>query len=286
METFQYHCPGTLTEALSLLQQYGGEARPLAGGQSLMPLLRGGMLTPRALVDLAGIPELRSLRWDDREGLFIGATVTQRELEVSPLLREKCPALAEAISRVASVPVRNLGTLGGNLCHAGAGADPPAILIAMSASAQITGPSGTRTLPMEDLIAGPYETVLADGEVLTSIQVPPPSSGARAVYLKHSVRAIDPAIIGVGATVELQDGLVHEVRIGMVGAGPRPVRARDAEQALRGRPPENDAIRQAALAAAEESEPLSDGYASAEYRRKMVRVFVRRALEQAVQSHA
>ncbi|MDO8689875.1 MAG: xanthine dehydrogenase family protein subunit M [Dehalococcoidia bacterium] len=286
METFQYHRPETLMEALRLLHQYGGDARPLAGGQSLMPLLRGGILTPRALVDLAGIPELRWLRWDDREGLFIGAMVTQRELEMSPLLQEKCPALAEAVSRVASVPVRNLGTLGGNLCHAGPGADPPAILIALNASAQIAGPSGLRTLPVEDLIAGPYETVLADGEVLTSIHVPPPCPGTRAVYLKHSVRAIDPAIIGVGAMVELQNGLVHEVRIGMVGAGPQPLRARAAEQALRGRPLEDDAIRQAALAAADESEPLSDGYASAEYRRKMVRVFVRRSLEQAAQSHA
>ncbi len=251
-----------------------------------MPLLRGGILAPRALVDLAGIRELRSLRWDDREGLFIGAMVTQRDLEMSPLVREKCPALAEAISHVASVPVRNLGTLGGNLCHAGAGADPPAILIAMGASAQITGPSGARTLPVEGLIAGSYETVLQDGEILTSIQVPPLPSGARAVYLKHSVRAIDPAIIGVAAMVEMQGGLVHEVRIAMLGAGPRPIRARAAEQALRGRPPENDAIRQAAQAASDESDPVSDGYASAEYRRKMVKVFGRRALEQAVQSHA
>lgn len=280
MEPFEYHRPETLAAALRLLQDYGGQARVLAGGQSLMPLLKDGLLAPQALVSLGGIPELRQLRWDDRQGLVIGAMVTQRELETSPLVRERYAALAGAISRVASVPVRNLGTLGGNLCHAAPGADPPAILIALGARVRIAGPSGERRLPLEDLFAGPYETVLGEGEVLAAIRVPPLPPGARAVYLKHSVRAIDPAMVGVGVMVDLQGGLVREARIGMVGAGPRPLRARAAEEALRGRPLEDSAIRQAAQAVASQAEPLSDAYASSEYRRKMAPVFLRRALVQ------
>ncbi len=280
MDTFEYYRPGTLAEALRLLQGSGGEARSLAGGQSLMPLLKDGILTPQVLVNLAGVPELRQIHWEERVGLSIGAMVTQREIETSPLVRERYPALAEAVSRVASVPVRNLGTLGGNLCHGGPGADPPAILIALGATVRIAGLSGGRTLAVEDLIAGPYETVLAEGEVLTAIQVPPMAPGARAVYLKHSVRAIDPAIVGVAALVAWQDRLVWETRIGIVGAASRPMRARSPEDELRGWPLDDAAICRAAEAAAGEADPLSDGYASAGYRRKMVAVFVRRALEQ------
>ncbi|MDP2935096.1 MAG: xanthine dehydrogenase family protein subunit M [Dehalococcoidia bacterium] len=279
MEPFQYHRPGTLSEALRLLQNHGGEARPLAGGQSLMPLLAEGILAPQVLVNLVDIPEMRELSWSDSGGLSIGAVVTQRNLELSPLVQARLPSLADAVSKVASVPVRNLGTLGGNLCHAGPGADPPAILMALNSSLRISGPTGERVLPVEDLFVGPYENALAEGEVLLAIQVPPMPAGAKAVYLKHSVRAIDPAIVGIGAMVQVRNGLVREARIGMVGAGPRPVRARGAEEALRGRPFDEDSIRNAAQAAAAEAEPLTDGYASAGYRRKMVAVFVRRALE-------
>ena len=250
-----------------------------------MPLLQGGIVSPLALVNLAGIAELQQLHWDAQEGLIVGSMVTQRQLETSPILRERCPALAEAISHVASVPVRNLGTLGGNLCHAGPGADPPAILAALGASVRIAGVSGTRTLPVEELFAGPYETVLADGEVVIAIHVPPPPKEASAVYLKHSVRAIDPAIVGIAAMIRLQDSLVQDVRIGMVGTGPQPVRGRAAEEVLADRPLDDTSIRQAAEAAADESQPLSDGYASAGYRRKMVAVFVRRALERLRQSN-
>lgn len=279
MEPFQYHRPGTLSEALRLLQNHGGEVRPLAGGQSLMPLLAEGILAPQVLVNLVDIPEMRELSWSDSGGLSMGAVVTQRDLELSPLIRARLPSLADAVSKVASVPVRNLGTLGGNLCHAGPGADPPAILMALHSSLRISGPTGERVLPVEHLFVGPYENTLAEGEVLLAIQVPPMPAGAKAVYLKHSVRAIDPAIVGIGTMVQVQDGLVREARIGMVGAGPRPVRARGAEEALRGRPFDEDSIRSAAQAAAAEAEPLTDGYASAGYRRKMVAVFVRRALE-------
>lgn len=278
MEPFQYHRPGTLAEALSLLQNHGGEARPLAGGQSLMPLLAEGILTPQVLVNLVDIPEMQELSWSDSVGLSIGAVVTQRNLELSPLVRARLPSLADAVSKVASVPVRNLGTLGGNLCHAGPGADPPAILMALNSSLRISGPTGERLPPVENLFVGPYENALAEGEVLLAIHVPPMPAGAKAVYLKHSVRAIDPAIVGIGAMVQVRNGLVREARIGMVGAGPRPVRARGAEEVLRGRPFDEDSIRKAAQAAAAEAEPLTDGYASAGYRRKMVAVFVRRAL--------
>lgn len=279
MEEFDYLKPGSLQEAVGILARNPGEAKVLAGGQSLMPLLKEGLITPRLVVNLAGIEGLRLLLWHEDEGLTIGAMVTQRELETSSLVREKCPALSEAVSRVASVPVRNLGTLAGNLCHAAPGADPPAILIALGALVEIYGNTGDRTIPVEDLFAGPYETVLADGEVISQIRVPPLPAAGRAAYLKHSVRAIDPAIVGVGAMVAVQDGLVREARIGIVGAGPRPLRLRGAEEALTGQPLEDSVMRKAAQVAAGETEPLTDSHASAEYRQKMVPVFVRRALE-------
>lgn len=284
MNPFEYHRPDNLQQALDLLGQYGPGARPLAGGQSLMPLLSGGMLSPDAVVSLAGIPELRRLDWDGQTGLTMGAMVTQREIETSALVQEKCPALAMAVSRVASVPVRNLGTLCGNLCHAGPGADPPAILIALGALLQVASAKGLRTLPVEDLFAGPYETILSDGELLVSVRVPRAPAGTRAAYLKHSVRAIDPAIVGVAAAVELHDGLARDVRIGMVGGSPQPARARAAEDLLRGRRLEPGVIREAAQAAAAESDPVTDGYSSAEYRRKMVPVFIRRTLERILES--
>lgn len=273
------HRPGTLDEALALLDERGDEAKLLAGGQSLLVLLRLGLVSPDALISLKHIPELATISERPDGGLAIGAMVTQFALTQDERIRGRYPALAEAAAAVASPPVRRLGTLGGNLCHADPTGDPPAALIALGAEVEIAASSGRRRLPVEDLFADYMETILAPHEVLAGVHIPPARAGMGAAYLKHRVRGTDTALVGVGAGLTLADDgeTCLEARIGLVGAGVTPIRAHEAEKLLRGRPATETAIEEAAAAAAAECVPFDDTEASEWYRREMVNVFVRRA---------
>jgi aerobic carbon-monoxide dehydrogenase medium subunit len=270
--------PTTLEEALSLLEQYGDEAKILAGGQSLLVLLRLGLVAPDRLISLKRIPELSAISEDEDDGLTIGAMVTQVELARNETIRTRYPALAEAAQAVASPAVRRLGSLGGNLCHADPTGDPPAALTALGATLTIASTAGTRQVPLEDFFVDYMETAIEPHELLTEVRLPARAAGSGSAYLKHHVRSIDTALVGAGVRIDLDDDgrTCREAAIGLVGVGITPIRARAAESALRGRVPDETALREAGEMAAGECEPLDDLEGSAWYRREMVKVLVQR----------
>lgn len=285
MRPLEFAEPETLSEATALLAERAGEARLLAGGQSLLPMMSAGLVSPGLLVSLGRIPELRRITWEDGGGVRIGAMVTQRALERSPALRQRCPVLAYAASRIASPHVRNLGTLGGNLAHNLVGSDPPAVLIALDARVVIVSRRGERVLPVERLFTGFMETAIQPDEILSEIQIPAPGWSA-AVYLKHCVRDVDPALVGIAVAAADGGGSWSAVRIGVSGVGEIPMRLEKTEAALLGGKLDERGIKEAALVAMEEVDPLTDAHGSAEYRRKMTGVMLGRAVKQAMAREA
>jgi aerobic carbon-monoxide dehydrogenase medium subunit len=275
-----YEAPETLDGAVSVLRQHGGDAKVLAGGQSLLVLLQQGLLAPSVLVSLKRVLELRSISFSPSDGMQIGAMVTQAELERSDVVREHYAALGEAATVVASVQIRNQGTLGGNLCHADPTADPPAALIALGATLELIGPAGKRTLPVEDFFRYFLEVDLGDAEVLARVLLPAPAPRHGSAYLKHRLRHGDRAIAGVATWVRLaeDDSRIENVRIGLSGVGSTPLRPVHAEQLMQRHPPSEELLAACGDAAAAGCEPLDDTEASAWYRREMVRVLVPRAL--------
>lgn len=280
MRPMQYLEPKSLTEALQTLSEHGEEAKVLAGGQSLLLMLHLGLVRPAVLVSLQRLSDLTAIAYDPKGGLRLGAMTTQRAIETSPLVRQRCPMLARASSLIASVHVRMLGTLGGNLCHNLPGADPPPALIALDATVSLAGSRGVRELAVAELFSGFMETAVRPDELLTEIRIPPASLGGRAVYLKHCVRSVDPALVGVAIRLTLAgDGVTcADLRIGVGGVSPTPYRAASAEKILRGERLSRDSISAASAAAAAACDPITDAHGSARYRRKMLEVFMRRAL--------
>ncbi len=279
-----YLGPTSLDEALALLAEHGDEAKVLAGGQSLLVFLRQGLLAPSYLIGLRGVAELRRLEPSPEGGLTVGAMVTQHALETSPLVRERFQALAEAAAVIASPPVRRQGTIGGNLCHADPTGDPPAALIALGAEVEIARVRERRRLPVEELFRDYMEPAIEPDELLVAVHLPAPPLRFAAAYLKHRLRGVDTALVGVGVGLKMdEDGITcADARIGLVGAGTTPIRAVEAEAVLRGGPATEERLAAAGEAAAEECAPFSDTEASEWYRREMVKVFVRRAAQSAL----
>ncbi len=281
MEDFEYLKPETTAEAAALLALHRGEARVIAGGQSLIPMLRARLLAPAYLVGLEAIPKLAHIQEVDG-GLRIGAMAAHLEVATSPLVKRRAAILADAEGMVGSPAVRNLGTLGGNLCHNEVGADPPPALLALGARAVIASPQGERTLPLEQLFTGFLETALGEDEILAYIDIPAPPPGLASAYLKYRLRAVDRSVVSVAVALEMQSGTCSQARVALGGVGPVPFRSRGAEAALQGKHPDQGTVERAAQAAMSDSQPMSDAHASADYRRKMVAVFTRRALKQAL----
>lgn len=271
--------PDSIDEALSERQKYGLDAMPIAGGQSLLVLLRNKLVDPKILIDLERLAELRGLQ-RQADSISIGAMTTIFTLASSADV-EKAAPLGQAATKVGSTAIRNLGTIGGNVCHNEPGADLPPSLLALNAVAELRSKNGTRRVPLGEFFRSYFETVVAPEELLCRIEVPVLPDGAAGVYLKHAISSEDLAIAGV-AVVLIPDGngggAVREVRIGLGGVAPVPFRAAKAERALGGAVLKDEAIREAAEIASSEAEPMTDPHASADYRRKMVKVLVRRAI--------
>lgn len=281
---FEYHAPRTLRQAVALLQRYGEEAKVLAGGQSLIPLMRFRLVRPAHLVDLGRVEGLSGIR-AVRGAIVIGAMTTHWEVESSPLLQERVPVLPECARQIADMQVRNRGTVGGSLAHADPAADYPAVLLALGARLRTAGPRGMRTLAIGDFFQGPYTTALEPGEVLTEVRIPEPPARSGASYRKFANPASHFAIVGVCAFVALTArGTVREVRIGVTGACPTPFRAEAAEAVLRGQRPTERNLRRCAERVPEgrEGEMNEDLYGSGEYRAHLCRVMALEALEEAV----
>ncbi|HEY1371994.1 MAG TPA: xanthine dehydrogenase family protein subunit M [Candidatus Binatia bacterium] len=269
--------PATIGEAAALLSARA-DARVLAGGQSLLLMIRSGLVRPGTLVSLNAVARLAEIAPGAADGLSIGALATHASILTAPLVRERAPLLAMAVERIGSTPVRNFGTLGGNLCHNEMGGDPPPALLALEAEVECAGPRGRRRIPLADFFTDYFSTALAPDEILTTIDIPRQPRGSRAVYLKHAMRPGDLAIVGVAALLEMDGGVCRRARLALGGVGPVAFRALEAEKLLGGARLDEDAIDAAADAAAAVCDPIDDAHAPAEYRRKMARVFVRRAL--------
>lgn len=268
-----------MAEALSEREKYGRDALPIAGGQSLLVLLRNKLVDPKILIDLEKLAELRGLQ-ARANAISIGAMTTIYALTASADVRQAAP-LGQAAAKVGSTAIRNLGTIGGNLCHNEPGADLPPALLALNGVAELQSKKGARKVPLGEFFRNYFETVVGPEELLTRVEVPALPNGAAGVYLKHAISAEDLAIAGVAVVLipnGQSGGAVREVRIGLGGVAPVPFRAAAAEKALAGAVLKEEAMRAAAEIAASEAEPMSDPHASADYRRKMVKVLVRRAI--------
>jgi carbon-monoxide dehydrogenase medium subunit len=279
LPAFDYREPETLPEAVALLAEHGPEARPIGGGTSLVVMLRSRLLRPRLLVSLAGIPGLTGIGANG--DLRIGAMTAHRTIERSAEVRAIAPLLAQACGRVGSPTIRNMGTIGGSLAAGDAASDPAPALLALDARLTLAGLEGERTVALDGFFRDFYETDLREGEILSTVRVPRPPTEARSAFVKYTcLSEEDRAVVSVAALVAPgTDGDWAEVRLGLGGVAPTPLRVRAAEAVLRGRRPTPARIAEAAEAAVAATDPLADRQGSAEYRRDMTRVWVTRVLE-------
>jgi aerobic carbon-monoxide dehydrogenase medium subunit len=279
---FEYLAPGSLDEAFQLLSLHRDKAMIMAGGTDLVPKLKSRKIkTPEFVIDLKNIPGLDYVKYDDKNGLVLGALVTIRTIEKSSVIKTRYPILSEAAASMASIQVRNRGTLAGNICNAVPSADMAPSLLVLEAGLKLSSRRGERIVNIQDFFTGPNRTVLADDEVLTEIQVPVLPPGSLGRYLKLSPRrSMDLAIVGVAVLGIPDSGIFRDVRISLGAVASRPIRARLAENVLRGQYISPEIIERAADAAALEAQPIDDHRASAEYRRDMVKTLTRQALEQ------
>jgi CO/xanthine dehydrogenase FAD-binding subunit len=284
---FNYLAPATLDEALSLLARYKGKAKVIAGGTDFVPKLKRREIgAPERVIDLKGIPGLDDIKYDV-SGLSLGALVTIGAVETSAIIGEKFSILAQAARGMASPQVRNRGTIAGNICNAVPSADSAPALLTLGAKLKLVSRKGERTVSIEDFFTGPGQTALADDEILQEIQIPHPPPNSQGVYLKLTPRrAMDLAIVGVAVVIIPQDGVCQDIRIALGAVAPTPIRTRKAEAVLKGQKLDDNLIEKAARTAAGQSRPIDDHRASAEYRRDMVEVLVRRAIKQAIGSRS
>ena len=280
---FAYYRAGSLAEAGQLLQQHPG-AKLLAGGHSLIPLLKFRLATPAALIDIGRLDELKGISVTDGR-VRIGALTTHAELAASSELAERCPALGEAAGLIGDPAVRNRGTIGGNVAHADPASDLPTVLRALDATIAVTVDDGERSIPAADFFEGMMETALGDHDIVTAIEVPAAPAGQGQAYVKFSHPASRYAVVGAAAAVTLVGGTVGVVAVALGGLVPAARRAASVEEALAGQAPTADAIAAAAAAVSADlgDELIGDIYASAEYRRAMAPVCVKRALRAAVE---
>ena len=283
---FDYLAPKTIEDCIALLAQYGQKAEMLAGGTDLIPLMKWGETKPEYVIGLSQIPDLDEIQFIMTTGLKLGALTKIVEIEQSNIINEHYPVLARAASVLGSVEIRNRGTVGGNLCNAAPSAEMAPPLLVLGAKAVIASEKGERDIPLEDFFVGPGKTVLSNGEILVRLEVPPMKSHSAGEYIKLGIRkAMDIAVVGVAALIILEPGnnTCKEARLALGAVAPTPIRAREAEGVLGGKNLDEEIIESAAETASKEASPVTDIRASEEYRRDMVRVLTRQAIQQALQ---
>lgn len=285
MIDFEYHNPTSLEQVFELLDRHGEDARVLAGGTALVIQMKQRLVQPSHVIGLRRVAGLNDIE-TTAEGVKIGALCTQRQIQNSPVIREVVPLLSDTFRKVATPRIRNMATIGGGLVNGDPSQDPPPTLIALGASAVMASKDGDRVVALADLFIDYYETDVQPGEVLTSISVPQAPAGSGSVYLKFLPRTADDyGTVSVAAVVSReQDGSCKDVRIVLGSVGVTPIRARQAEDSLRGKPLTDEDIRAAAALVKDAVDPLEDFRGSAEYKTEMAEVFARRAVEQAIAS--
>jgi len=279
MRRFDLVLPQSLDDCLKILAQRGDQAKLVAGGTDLLPQMKNGVTRPKVVVDLSGIERVRQIHTGNGQGLRIGAAVTAREIELSPGIRGPYQAIAESGALVGSIQVRNLATVGGNICNAAPSADMAPPLVALEAQAVIAGPKGERRVPLADFFTGVRKTVLAPDEVLVEFVVPAPGAHSGGQYLRHTPRReLDIAVVGVASQLTMANGTCAQARIVLASVAPTPVRATAAERALEGQAITPALIERAATLAVEAAKPINDQRGSVEFRKHLVRVLTRRTL--------
>ena len=283
MIDFEYHAPTSLDQVFDLLDKYGDDSRVMAGGTALVIQMKQRLSQPGHVIGMRRVGSLNAIE-STPEGLRIGALCTQRQIENSELVGKELPLVADTFRKVATPRIRNMATIGGGLVNGDPNQDPPPSLIALGASAVMTSKSGDRVVLLEEFFIDYYETDVQPGEILTSVMVPHSPAGSGSVYLKFLPRTADDyGTVNVAAVVSKeQDGTCKDVRIVLGAAGVTPIRAKDAEDALRGKPLTDENIRAAAALVKDAVDPLEDFRGSADYKTDMAEVFARRAVEQAM----
>jgi carbon-monoxide dehydrogenase medium subunit len=278
---FDYHRVQSVADALSLLDQHGEEAKVLAGGMSLIPLMKLRFATPAHLVDINAVQELQGLS-DSGGWLRIGALTRHHQIETSDVVSERYPTLAAAAPLISDPLIRNRGTVAGSLAHADPAGDWGAVMLAMRGQVVARSSGGERTIPIEEFLVDTFTTSLRPDEVVTEVRVPAPSGATGGAYLKMERKVGDFATVAAAVHVSMQDGKIGSAGIGLTAVGPKNVRASQAEASLAGAEPGEAAFAEAGRLAAEAADPVSDLRGSAEYKKNVVSVFVRRGLAQAV----
>jgi len=283
MNNFDYFPAKTVKEACELLLQYGEEAKIIGGGQSLVNLMKQNLVSPSVIIDIKGISELDYIRYDEDDGLRIGALTTHRSLENSAVVKNKFAMLAEMERTLASVPVRNWGTVGGNLAHADPASDLAPALLALGTQVTLSGPDGGRIVSLDGFFIDYFETALRPDEIITEIHVPNSDQGGGS-YCKFAYRATDLAVVGVATHLILDPAhqdLCKDIRIVMGSVGPTPLRSKRGEDLLKEQKIQDTVIEEAARVSAEDAQPTSDINGSEEFKREIVQVLVRRTIKEA-----
>jgi carbon-monoxide dehydrogenase medium subunit len=277
---FEYSVPRSLDEAVTTLAERGDEAKVLSGGQSLIPLLKLRFAAPTALVDINRVPGLGGI--EEANGhLSVGALARHNELAADSLLAERYPTMAAAAPQIADPIVRNLGTIGGSLAHADPAGDWGSVLLALDAEVVVRGPSGERTIAIDDFLVDIFTTALEADEIVTGVRVPKPQGNFGGTYLKLERKVGDFATVGAAVFLELNDGTIARAGLGLTAVGSRNIKAADAEQALQGAEPTDELFAEAARLASAATEPVSDVRGSADYKRAVVETYVKRGLGRA-----
>ena len=277
---FDYHTPGTVKEALDLLGKYKDDAKLLAGGHSLLPAMKFRLARPAHVVDLRKVPGLSGIK-EEGGMLVIGAMTTHWAVESSPLVKAKCPVLAQTAAQIGDPMVRNMGTIGGSLTHADPAADYPATIIALNAEMVLEGPKGKRTIKVDDFFKSLMTTAVGPDEILTEVRVPVCGANVGCAYMKFPHPASRFAVVGVAAALTVEGGKVSKASIGITGAGTKAVRARGVEAALLGKALDAATIQAAAEKAPDGVDVQADLQGSVEYKTHLLKVFAKRAIEAA-----
>jgi len=282
IQDFNYLRPSTVKEALDLVGQYKDDCKIICGGQSLLILMRQGLVATEYLVDIKRLNELSYIEFDSNQGLRIGATTTHRAIEKSALIKEKYRVLADMETRLATIQTRNWGTIGGNLAHGDAAGDPAPVLMTLGASIKVGNAKKERVIPLDEFYVDLFETALQSDELVLEVQVPAPLPRTGTAYEKFNLLESDQGIIAVGASITLNgDSGCKAARIALGNAGPTVMRARKAEDLLVGNRLDDDLLKEAGQAAADEAQPISDIHASEDFRRYLVNVFTKRMVRAA-----
>ena len=278
---FEYHRPDSLEEALQLLAEHGDEAKVLAGGQSLIPVMKLRLAAPAHLIDISRLG-MDSIAEADGH-LAIGALTRHRDLERSDLLKARYPVMAAAAPQISDPIVRNLGTIGGSLCHADPAGDWGSVMLALQASVVLRSGRGERELPIAKFLEDTFTTALEPDEILTEVRVPQPAGSSGGTYLKMERKVGDFATVAAALHISLSDGTIERAGIGLTAVGSKNLQATDAEASLAGAEPTEAAFAEAGRLAAEASSPVTDVRGSADYKRHIVDVYVRRGLDRALE---